>query len=60
MESKFEFQTRESDGRFAVQMKSEASVKRWMKRDAEREARTAEIKKMVAGNDELMPDDCWA
>jgi hypothetical protein len=35
--------SRESDGRFALKMESKRSVSRWMKRDAEREARRLEL-----------------
>lgn len=46
---------RESDGRFALKMESKKSVSRWMKRDAEREARRQQI---IAenGSDDLL----WA
>jgi hypothetical protein len=34
---------RESDGRFALKMESKRSVNRWMKRDAQRQARRLEL-----------------
>lgn len=46
---------RESDGRYALKMESKTSVSRWMKRDAQREARRREIEEQY-GEDEML----WA
>lgn len=48
-------ETRESDGRFAVQMRTNAAVQRQMRRDAEREARRQQIIEEY-GEDEFL----WA
>ena len=44
---------RESDGRFALKMETKSSVSRWMKRDAQREARRRELEDMY-GEDAMM------
>lgn len=44
---------RESDGRFALQMRTTRSVQRMMRRDAEREARRRELEEMY-GDDACM------
>lgn len=46
---------RESDGRYALKMESKSSVKRWQKRDEQREQRRRELEAQYGAD-----ADCFA